>query len=109
MRLRQAVRLRRGRSGVGADDCAAPVLDHISPIFPPFFLVFCVFSPSRPGGSSEPQAGTQGQEIAGTRYGYGADVVASEPMVAPHPFMGVDNIVLTPHVGSRTNVRTQDS
>ena len=46
---------------------------------------------------------------SGKLYGYGADVVASEPMVAPHPFMGVDNIVLTPHVGSRTNVRTQDS
>ena len=46
---------------------------------------------------------------SGKLYGYGADVVASEPMVAPHPFMGVDNIVLTPHVGSRTNVRSQDS
>ena len=44
---------------------------------------------------------------SGKLYGYGADVVASEPMVAPHPFMGVDNIVLTPHVGSRTNVRSK--
>ena len=33
------------------------VLDRISPIFPPFFPVFCAFSPSRRGGSNEPQAG----------------------------------------------------
>ena len=43
------------------------LLDHISPIFSPFFLVFCACSPSRRGGSNEPQAGTQGQETAGTR------------------------------------------
>ena len=36
------------------------VLGRISPIFSPFFLVFCAFSPSRRGGSNEPQAGTQG-------------------------------------------------
>ena len=41
------------------------LLDRISPIFPPFFLVFCAFSPSRRGGSKEPQAGIQGQETAG--------------------------------------------
>ena len=40
-------------------------LGHISPISSPFFLVFCAFSPSRRGGSNEPQAGTQGQETAG--------------------------------------------
>ena len=40
-----------------------PYLGH----FPPFFLVFCAFSPSRRGGSNEPQAGTQGQETAGKR------------------------------------------
>ena len=39
-------------------------LGRISPIFPPFFPVFCAFSPSRRGGSNEPQAGTQGQETA---------------------------------------------
>ena len=44
----------------------SPFLDHISPIFSPFFSVFCAFSPSRRGGSNEPQAGTQGQETAGT-------------------------------------------
>ena len=38
------------------------VLGRISPIFSPFFPVFCAFSPSRRGGSNEPQAGTQGQE-----------------------------------------------
>ena len=35
-----------------------PYLAH----FPPFFLAFCAFSPSRRGGSNEPQAGAQGQE-----------------------------------------------
>ena len=35
------------------------LLDRISPIFTPFFPVFCAFSPSRRGGSNEPQAGTQ--------------------------------------------------
>ncbi len=39
---------------------------HISPIFSPFFLAFCAFSPSRRGGSNGPQAGTQGRETAGT-------------------------------------------
>ena len=38
------------------------LLDHISPIFSPFFPVFCAFSPSRRGGSNEPQAGKQGRE-----------------------------------------------
>ncbi len=35
--------------------------------------------------------------------GYGTDVLAHEPMQTPHPFQGVDNILVTPHVGSRTN------
>jgi D-3-phosphoglycerate dehydrogenase len=34
--------------------------------------------------------------------GYGADVLDHEPMVAPHPFMEVDNIIITPHIASRT-------
>ena len=42
-------------------------LDRISPFLSPFFPVFCAFSPSRRGGSSEAQAGTQGRETAGTR------------------------------------------
>ena len=40
-----------------------PYLAHFSPVFP----IFCAFSPSRRGGSNEPQAGTQGQETAGRR------------------------------------------
>jgi len=34
--------------------------------------------------------------------GYGTDVLAHEPMQTPHPFQEVDNILVTPHVGSRT-------
>ena len=34
----------------------------ISPIFSPFFPVFCAFSPARRDGPNEPQAGTHGQE-----------------------------------------------
>ncbi len=34
--------------------------------------------------------------------GYGTDVLDHEPMKAPHPFQEVDNILVTPHVGSRT-------
>eukprot|EP00937_MAST-01D_sp_MAST-1D-sp2_P001622 g1622.t1 len=40
---------------------------------------------------------------SGKLHGYGADVLVEEPMVQPHPYDSVDNIVLTPHVGSRTN------
>ncbi|MEX0742176.1 MAG: NAD(P)-dependent oxidoreductase, partial [Phycisphaeraceae bacterium] len=34
--------------------------------------------------------------------GYGTDVLEHEPMQTPHPFQDVDNIVVTPHVASRT-------
>ncbi|MEM6855886.1 MAG: phosphoglycerate dehydrogenase [Planctomycetota bacterium] len=34
--------------------------------------------------------------------GYGTDVVNVEPIQTPHPYQGVDNIMLTPHIGSRT-------
>lgn len=34
--------------------------------------------------------------------GYGADVLDKEPQVANHPFVAIDNIIITPHVGSRT-------
>ncbi len=34
--------------------------------------------------------------------GYGSDVLAKEPIEPPHPFQDVDNILITPHVGSRT-------
>ncbi len=33
---------------------------------------------------------------------YAADVLAEEPMKAGHPFQAIDNIIITPHVGSRT-------
>jgi D-3-phosphoglycerate dehydrogenase len=39
---------------------------------------------------------------SGKLFGYGADVVDPEPMKTPHVFQEVDNIILTPHVGSRT-------
>ena len=38
------------------------LLGRISPISPSFSPALCAFSPSRRGGSNEPQAGTQGQE-----------------------------------------------
>ncbi len=34
--------------------------------------------------------------------GYGTDVLGQEPMQAGHPFQDIDNIIITPHVGSRT-------
>jgi D-3-phosphoglycerate dehydrogenase len=34
--------------------------------------------------------------------GYAADVLEEEPMKTPHVFQNVDNILITPHVGSRT-------
>jgi len=33
---------------------------------------------------------------------YAADVLAEEPIKTPHPFEEIDNILITPHVGSRT-------
>ena len=50
---------------LAGDPDSSRLLDRISPIPPPSFPVFCAFSPSRRGGSNEPQAGTQGQETAG--------------------------------------------
>ena len=34
--------------------------------------------------------------------GYGTDVLEIEPQPKDHPFIAVDNIIVTPHVGSRT-------
>jgi D-3-phosphoglycerate dehydrogenase len=34
--------------------------------------------------------------------GYAADVLDKEPPAADHPFREIDNIIVTPHVGSRT-------
>ena len=39
---------------------------------------------------------------SGKLRGYGADVLDIEPMKTPHPFQEIDNILITPHVGSRT-------
>lgn len=39
---------------------------------------------------------------SGKLWGYGTDVMGTEPMVAPHIFQEIDNIIVTPHVGSRT-------
>ena len=62
------------------------VLGRISPIFSPFFPVFCAFSPSRRGGSNEPQAGAQGQETVARapkhRFGGPANSGCSERMAA---------------------------
>src|SRR3954468_10187778 len=44
---------------------------------------------------------------SGKLRGYGADVVDPEPMKTPHVFQDVDNILITPHVGSRTNESVQ--
>lgn len=44
---------------------------------------------------------------SGKLHGYGADVLETEPMKTPHVFQDVDNIILTPHVGSRTNESVQ--
>ncbi|HZL35382.1 MAG TPA: phosphoglycerate dehydrogenase [Tepidisphaeraceae bacterium] len=39
---------------------------------------------------------------SGKLFGYGADVLETEPMKSPHIFQDIDNILLTPHVASRT-------
>jgi D-3-phosphoglycerate dehydrogenase len=39
---------------------------------------------------------------SGKLLGYGADVLEHEPIRPPHPFQELDNVLVTPHVGSRT-------
>jgi len=39
---------------------------------------------------------------SGALGGYATDVLEKEPQRADHPFLGIDNIIVTPHVGSRT-------
>lgn len=39
---------------------------------------------------------------AGELGGYAADVLEEEPMKPGHPFQAIENIVITPHIGSRT-------
>ena len=43
-------------------------------------------------------AALQGGQLAG----YGADVVEPEPVMPTNPLLTAPNVVLTPHVGSRT-------
>ena len=38
----------------------------------------------------------------GKLLGYAADVLEHEPIQTPHPFQNIDNIIMTPHIGSRT-------
>ncbi|HWP41265.1 MAG TPA: phosphoglycerate dehydrogenase [Tepidisphaeraceae bacterium] len=39
---------------------------------------------------------------SGHLLGYGTDVLETEPQPPDHPFREIDNIIVTPHVGSRT-------
>ncbi len=39
---------------------------------------------------------------SGRIYGYAADVLGQEPPEPGHVFTGIDNILITPHIGSRT-------
>jgi D-3-phosphoglycerate dehydrogenase / 2-oxoglutarate reductase len=39
---------------------------------------------------------------SGRLYGYATDVLEHEPIKTPHPFQDVDNILVTPHIASRT-------
>jgi len=39
---------------------------------------------------------------SGRLAGYGTDVVGKEPMTQPHPFDGIESIIVTPHIASRT-------
>ena len=44
---------------------------------------------------------------SGKLRGYGADVLEVEPIKSPHIFEQIDNILITPHIGSRTNESVQ--
>jgi D-3-phosphoglycerate dehydrogenase len=39
---------------------------------------------------------------SGKLLGYATDVLEVEPMQSPHPFESIENIIVTPHIGSRT-------
>ncbi len=39
---------------------------------------------------------------SGKLRGYGTDVVGHEPIDPHHPFIKIDNVIVTPHIGSRT-------
>ena len=42
------------------------------------------------------------QACATGKLSYGADVLEHEPIQTPHPFQDVDNVIITPHIASRT-------
>jgi D-3-phosphoglycerate dehydrogenase len=44
---------------------------------------------------------------SGQLTGYAADVLDPEPIQPPHVFQELDNVIVTPHVGSRTNESVQ--
>jgi D-3-phosphoglycerate dehydrogenase len=44
---------------------------------------------------------------SGKLLGYGSDVMEEEPIKPPHPFLEIDNVIVTPHVGSRTHESVQ--
>ena len=44
---------------------------------------------------------------SGKLWGYATDVLETEPMKAPHVFQEIENIIITPHIGSRTNESVQ--
>ena len=48
------------------------------------------------------EADVAGACASGKLGGYGADVLEHEPIQTPHVFQEVDNIIITPHIGSRT-------
>ena len=43
----------------------------------------------------------------GKLWGYATDVLETEPMKSPHVFQEIENIIITPHIGSRTNESVQ--
>jgi D-3-phosphoglycerate dehydrogenase len=44
---------------------------------------------------------------SGRLWGYASDVLETEPVRAPHLFQEIENIIITPHIGSRTNESVQ--
>jgi D-3-phosphoglycerate dehydrogenase len=44
---------------------------------------------------------------SGKLRGYGADVIEQEPIAPPHVYQEIDNIILTPHIASRTHESVQ--
>lgn len=53
------------------------------------------------GGLVDEQAVAEACQ-SGRLGGYGTDVLEHEPIQPPHPFQDIDNIIVTPHIASRT-------